>query len=67
MLVSDTVTVAVQVNGKRRAELDVERGLGNSEVEAAVMQLDNVRRAVDGKPIRKVIVVPDRIVNVVTG
>jgi leucyl-tRNA synthetase len=31
------------------------------------MQLDNVRRAVDGKPIRKVIVVPDRIVNVVTG
>jgi leucyl-tRNA synthetase len=67
LLVSDTVTVAVQVNGKRRAELDVERGLGRSEVEAAVMQLDNVRRAVDGKPIRKVIVVPDRIVNVVTG
>jgi leucyl-tRNA synthetase len=67
LLVSDTVTVAVQVNGKRRAELDVERGLGKSEVEAAVMQLDNVRRAVDGKPIRKVIVVPDRIVNVVTG
>jgi leucyl-tRNA synthetase len=67
LLVNDTVTVAVQVNGKRRAELDVERGLGNREVEAAVMQLDNVRRAVDGKPIRKVIVVPDRIVNVVTG
>jgi leucyl-tRNA synthetase len=67
LLVSDTVTVAVQVNGKRRAELDVERGLGKSEVEAAVMKLDNVRRAVGGKPIRKVIMVPDRIVNVVTG
>jgi leucyl-tRNA synthetase len=67
LLVSDTVTVAVQVNGKRRAELGIERGLGNDEVEAAVLKLDNVRRAIDGKPIRKVIVVPDRIVNVVTG
>jgi leucyl-tRNA synthetase len=67
LLVSDTVTVAVQVNGKRRAELEVERGLGRSEIEAAVLNLDNVRRAMDGKPVRKVIVVPDRIVNVVTG
>jgi leucyl-tRNA synthetase len=67
LLVSDTVTVAVQVNGKRRAELEVERGLGKSEIEAAVLNLDNVRRALDGKPVRKVIVVPDRIVNVVTG
>jgi len=67
LLVSTTVTVAVQVNGKRRAELDVERGLDKGEIEAAVLELDNVRRAVDGKPIRKVIIVPDRIVNVVTG
>ncbi len=67
LLVSDTVTMAVQVNGKRRAEIGIERGLGNDEVEAAVLKLDNVRRAIDGKPIRKVIVVPDRIVNVVTG
>jgi leucyl-tRNA synthetase len=43
LLVSDTVTVAVQVNGKRRAELEVERGLGKSEIEAAVLNLDNVR------------------------
>jgi leucyl-tRNA synthetase len=67
LLVSDTVTVAVQVNGKRRGEIGIERGLGNTEVEAAVLRLDNVRRAINGKPIRKVIVVPDRIVNVVTG
>jgi leucyl-tRNA synthetase len=66
LLVSDTVTVAVQVNGKRRAEIGIERGLGKSEIEAAVLRLDTVRRAIDGKPIRKVIVVPDRIVNVVT-
>jgi leucyl-tRNA synthetase len=67
LLVNETVTMAVQVNGKRRAELAVERGIGNGEIEAAALQLDNVRRAVDGKPIRKIIVVPDRIVNVVTG
>ncbi|MFW6077085.1 MAG: class I tRNA ligase family protein, partial [Hyphomicrobiales bacterium] len=67
MLVSDTITLAVQVNGKRRAELAVERGLGRSEIETAAMELDNVRRAIDGKPVRKVIVVPERIVNVVTG
>jgi leucyl-tRNA synthetase len=67
LLVNDTVTVAVQVNGKRRDELTVERGLGNSAMEAAVLELDNVRRAIEGRQVRKVIVVPDRIVNVVTG
>ncbi len=67
LLVEDRVTIAVQVNGKRRAELGIEKGLGQEAVEAAVLQLDNVRRAIEGKPVRKVIVVPDRIVNVVTG
>jgi len=66
LLVSTTVTVAVQVNGKRRAEIAVERGLDKSEIEAAVLELDNVRRAIEDKPIRRVIIVPDRIVNVVT-
>ncbi len=67
LLASDTVTMAVQVDGKRRAEIAVERGLGRDEIEAAALGLDNVRRAIDGKSVRKVIVVPDRIVNVVTG
>jgi leucyl-tRNA synthetase len=65
LLVDDTVTVAVQVNGKRRDELVLPRGASQQEVEAKVLSLDAVARILDGKPPRKVIVVPDRIVNVV--
>jgi leucyl-tRNA synthetase len=67
LLVADTVTIAVQVNGKRRDEVTLRKGLPASEVESIVLKLDNVRRAVDGKIVRKVIVVPDRIANVVVG
>jgi leucyl-tRNA synthetase len=65
LLIDDTVTVAVQVNGKRRDELVLPRGASQQEVEAKVLSLDAVARILDGKPPRKVIVVPDRIVNVV--
>jgi leucyl-tRNA synthetase len=64
---SDEVTIAVQVNGKRRDEIRLPKGLPNAKVEAAVLALDNVKRALDGKPVRKVIVVMDRIANVVSG
>jgi leucyl-tRNA synthetase len=65
LLVDDTVTIAVQVNGKRRDEITVGRGAENKEIEDAVLKLDSVIRALDGKAVRKVIVVPQRIVNVV--
>jgi leucyl-tRNA synthetase len=65
LLVEDTVTIAVQVNGKRRDELTVSRGTSNADVEAAALRLDNVLRAIGDKTVRKVIVVPERIVNVV--
>jgi leucyl-tRNA synthetase len=65
LLVEDTVTMAVQVNGKRRDELTVSRGTSNEDVEAAALRLDNVLRAIGDKKVRKVIVVPERIVNVV--
>jgi leucyl-tRNA synthetase len=65
LLVEDTVTLPVQVNGKRRAEIAVPRNAANAEVEAAVLALDAVQRALDGKRPKKVIVVPQRIVNVV--
>jgi leucyl-tRNA synthetase len=65
LLVEDTITLPVQVNGKKRAEVTVPRGASNSEIEAAVLQLEDVRRALGGKPPKKVIVVPQRIVNVV--
>jgi leucyl-tRNA synthetase len=65
LLVDDRVTIAVQVNGKRRDELIVARTAGKDEIEAAALALDSVQRALEGKPVKKVIVVPQRIVNVV--
>ncbi|MDX2308379.1 MAG: leucine--tRNA ligase [Hyphomicrobium sp.] len=65
LLVDDRVTLAVQVNGKRRGELTVARSATSSEVEAAALALDPVLRALEGRPAKKVIVVPQRIVNIV--
>ncbi len=65
LLIDDTVTIAVQVNGKRRDEIVVPRNAAREAVEAAALSLESVARAVDGRPIKKVIVVPERIVNVV--
>ena len=61
----DTVKIAVQINGKRRAEIEIDRDCAKDTVEAKVMELDAVRRALDGKQVRKLIVVPNRIVNIV--
>jgi leucyl-tRNA synthetase len=65
LLIEDTITLPVQVNGKKRADITVARNAGNSEIEAAVLTLDAVKKALDGKAPKKVIVVPQRIVNVV--
>jgi len=65
LLVEDTITLPVQINGKKRADVTVARNATNAAIEAAVLALDAVKRALDGKPPKKVIVVPQRIVNVV--
>jgi leucyl-tRNA synthetase len=65
LLVEDTVTMVVQVNGKKRGEVTVNSAAENPEIEAAVLALDAVKLALGGKSVRKVIVVPKRIVNVV--
>jgi leucyl-tRNA synthetase len=65
LIIDDEVTIAVQVNGKRRDEIKLQKGMAKDLVEAAVMKLDGVKRALDGKPVVKFIVVPDRIVNIV--
>jgi leucyl-tRNA synthetase len=65
LLVEDTVTLVVQVNGKKRGDVTVPRDAQNPQIEAAVLSLDAVKLALGGKPVRKVIVVPMRIVNVV--
>ena len=65
MLVEDTVTLPIQVNGKRRSEITVARDMPAAEVERLVLADEAVARALDGQPPRKLIVVPGRIVNVV--
>jgi len=65
LLVDDTITLPVQVNGKKRADVTVARNASNEEIEAAVLALDAVKSTLDGKSPRKVIIVPQRIVNVV--
>ena len=65
LLVEDSVTLVVQVNGKKRGDVTLPRGTQNPEIEAAVLALDAVKLALGGKAVRKVIVVPMRIVNVV--
>jgi leucyl-tRNA synthetase len=65
LLVEDTVTLVVQVNGKKRGEVTVARNAQNPEIEGAVLALDAVKQTLGGKAVRKVIIVPMRIVNVV--
>ncbi|MGE5561733.1 MAG: leucine--tRNA ligase [Bacillota bacterium] len=65
MLVEDQVTLAVQVNGKLRDTVTAPRGLDRSEVEALALASGNVQRQLAGAAPRKIIVVPDRLVNIV--
>jgi len=65
LLVETSITLPVQINGKKRADVTVPRDAGKDEIEAAVLALDTVQKALDGKSPKKVIVVPQRIVNVV--
>jgi len=64
-LVEENVTIAVQVNGKLRGTLDLPKDSDDQTAETAALALDNVSAAIAGKPIRKVIIVPNRIINVV--
>ena len=61
----DSVTIAVQVSGKLRGTIEFAKGTDKATLEAAALELDNVQRAIEGKTVRKVIVVPDKIVNIV--
>ena len=63
----DEIVLPVQVNGKRRTEVRVAPGTGQAEVEKIALSDADVRRHLEGLTVRKVIVVPDRIVNIVAG
>ncbi|GGO95413.1 leucine--tRNA ligase [Stakelama pacifica] len=65
LLVEDEVTIAVQVNGKLRDTLIMAKGTAKDEVEAAALSADKIVQWLDGASPKKVIVVPDRLVNIV--
>ncbi|MDP2505758.1 leucine--tRNA ligase [Oceanobacter sp. 3_MG-2023] len=64
-LVADTIQVVVQVNGKLRAKLDVSATIGKDELQAQAMADEAVQKQLEGKTVRKVIVVPGKLINIV--
>ncbi len=65
LVVENTITLPVQINGKKRGDLTIARDADQSAVERAALELEAVRTALDGRAPKKVIVVAQRIVNVV--
>jgi leucyl-tRNA synthetase len=64
---TDTVEFVVQVNGKVRARLAMPRGISQDDAQSAALADENVRRFVNGAQVRKVVFVPDRLLNLVVG
>jgi leucyl-tRNA synthetase len=65
LLIDDTITLAVQVNGKLRGTIDAKRDASESDVREPALALPTVQAAMAGKPLRKLIVVKNKIVNIV--
>ena len=65
VLVSDEIILPIQVNGKRRAEISVPREADSGMVETIVLKDPKVLEIIDGRDIKKLIIVPGRIVNLV--
>lgn len=65
LMAKDVITIAVQINGKLRATLDVAPDFPQSELEQQALNAPTVIKALEGKTVRKIIVVPNKIVNVV--
>jgi leucyl-tRNA synthetase len=65
LLIDDELTLPVQVNGKKRTDIVIARNASEEDIKAAVLALDLVAKALEGRPVKKVIIVPQRIINVV--
>ncbi len=65
LTVDDTVTLAIQVNGKLRGTIDISPGSAQLVVEPAALEVTNVAATIGGRPIRKTVFVPDKLVNFV--
>lgn len=64
-MVADEVKYVIQINGKLRGEINVPAETPKSEIEAAALANPDAQRFIDGKPVRKIIVVPKKLVNIV--
>jgi leucyl-tRNA synthetase len=65
LTIDDEIVLPVQVNGKKRGDLTIGRDADQAAVEKAVLALDFVQKSLEGRIPKKVVVVPQRIVNVV--
>ncbi|MFZ1678495.1 MAG: class I tRNA ligase family protein, partial [Saprospiraceae bacterium] len=64
-LVTTSITYPVCINGKKRGEINLPVGSSNGEIEKAAMDLPEILKWVEGKPIRKMVIVPDKMINLV--
>ncbi|HOJ90544.1 MAG TPA: class I tRNA ligase family protein, partial [Saprospiraceae bacterium] len=64
-LVEDSVNYPVSVNGKKRYEWKVSKAKPKSELESEVLELDEIKKWIDGVQIKKIIIVPERMINIV--
>ena len=65
LLVDDEVEIVVQVNGKVRAKINVSKDISKEEMETAALGNENIKAEIEGKDIKKVIAVPQKLVNIV--
>ena len=65
LTIDNTITIALSVNGKLRATEEINKGLSKEELENIAKNNDNIKRHIDGKEIVKIIVIPDKMVNIV--
>lgn len=65
LIEQDTITMPVQINGKKRCQIVVEKGASKETIETLTLELEEVKRNIAGLTVRRVIVVPERIVNIV--
>jgi leucyl-tRNA synthetase len=65
LLVEDTIEIPVQVNGKLRDKIVLPAAATQAEIESAALASDKVKAFIEGKTVRKVIVIPKRLVNIV--
>jgi leucyl-tRNA synthetase len=65
LLEDDKVSVAIQVAGKLRAVVEMSKGLVQDEIQKLAFENENVKKFIEGKEVKKIIIVPDKLVNIV--